>query len=260
MIALIVGTSEGKVILSHLNKYTDNILVSTATTYGGELLVDYKYKILNDKPLVYEELKALFMESGVRVIVDASHPYAVQISETAMKIAKDMGIEYVRYERKSTLDTLPNNDLIIEVPTYEELGEALKDIDGCILNTTGSRNIDKILELKLENRIVHRVLPSLKVMEEVFNLGVRVEDLIFIKGPIGYELNKAFIKEYDGKALITKDSGPQGGTYEKIKAAIDMGIKVFVVERKTMDYGKVFNDEEKLSHYICSNKASSKNK
>jgi len=32
-----------------------------------------------------------------------------------------------------------------------------------------------------------------------------------------------------------------------------MGIKVFVVERKTMDYGIVFNDEEKLSHYICSN-------
>lgn len=254
MIALIVGTSEGKVILSHLNKHTDNILVSTATTYGGELLVDYKYKVLNDKPLVYEDLKALLEENGVKVLVDASHPYAIQISGTAMKIAKEMNIEYIRYERKSTLDTFPKNDLIVEVPTYEELGEALKDLDGCILNTTGSRNIDKILELKLKNRIVHRVLPSLKVMEEVFALGVKVEDLIFIKGPISYELNKAFIKEYDGKALITKDSGPQGGTYEKIKAAIDMGIKVFVVERKTMDYGKVFNDEEELCNYICSNK------
>ncbi|MEG1256806.1 cobalt-precorrin-6A reductase [Clostridium sp.] len=254
MIGLIVGTSEGKVILSHLNKHTDNIVVSTATTYGGELLNNYKYKVLNDKPLVYEELKTLFKNNGVNILVDASHPYAVEISATAMKIAKELDIEYLRYERKSTLDNFPKNDLIVEVPSYEDLAEVLKNVDGCVLNTTGSRNIDKILDLNLENRVIHRVLPSLKVMKEVFDLGVKVEDLIFIKGPIGYELNKAFINEYDGKALITKDSGPQGGTYEKIKAAIDLGIKVIVVERKIMDYGKVFNFEDELCDYICNNK------
>ncbi|MEG0132731.1 MAG: cobalt-precorrin-6A reductase [Clostridium sp.] len=254
MIGLIVGTSEGKVILSHLNKHTDNIVVSTATTYGGELLNNYRYKVLNDKPLAYLELKALFENNGVNVLVDASHPYAVEISAIAMRIAKELNIEYLRYERKSTLDTFPKNDLIVEVPNYEDLGEILGSVDGCILNTTGSRNIGKILDLNVENRIVHRVLPSLKVMEEVFDLGVKVEDLIFIKGPISYELNKAFIKEYNGKALLTKDSGPQGGTYEKIKAAIDLGIKVIVVERKIMEYGEVFNNEDELCDYICSNK------
>lgn len=251
MIGLILGTSEGRNILSILNEYTDDILISTATEYGGELLKDFNYKILNDKPLLYEDLKKLIEDSGVNVLVDATHPYAIQISSTALKIAKEMKIEYIRYERKSTLDIFEKHPLIEEISSYEDLKEALETVEGTILNTTGSRNLKKILDLKIENRIVHRVLPSLKVMEEVFDLGVKVEDLIFIKGPISYELNKAFLKEYNCKGLITKDSGPQGGTYEKISAAIDLGIKVFVIERKSMDYGTVFNDEESLCEYIC---------
>ena len=38
MIGLILGTSEGKKLLSLINKYTEDIFVSTATEYGGELL------------------------------------------------------------------------------------------------------------------------------------------------------------------------------------------------------------------------------
>ncbi len=251
MIALILGTSEGKVILSKLNEKTSDILVSTATTYGGELLKDYKYKVLNDKALTYEELKNLLVVNGVRVLVDASHPYALEISKTSMKIAKELNIEYLRYERESTLKEFPDNPLIIEIEDYTGLTEALKDVNGNILNTTGSRNLDKILGLNLPNRIIHRVLPSLKVMKECFNLGIKVEDLVFIKGPISYDFNCAFINEYGAEVLLTKDSGPQGGTYEKLKAAIDMGVKVIVIGRKTMEYGKVFNKEVDLVNYIC---------
>ena len=253
MIGLILGTSEGKTILSYLNKYTDDILISTATEYGGELLKNYKYKVLNDKPLVYEDLKELLEKYKIQLLVDASHPYAVHISETAIRLTEELDIDYIRYERKSTLKSLGKNTLIEEVESYEALGEALKDIEGNILNTTGSRNLDKLLKLNLSNRIIHRVLPSLKVMEEVLDLGVKVEDLILIKGPMSYELNKAFLKEYNCKALITKDSGPQGGTYEKIKAALDLGIKTFVVERKQMKYNIIFDEEEELVEYICKN-------
>lgn len=44
MIGFILGTSEGKKILSLMNNYTDNIAVSTATSYGGQLLQDFKIK------------------------------------------------------------------------------------------------------------------------------------------------------------------------------------------------------------------------
>lgn len=59
MIGLIAGTTEDKNILSLLNKYTEDIFVSTATAYGGELLKDYKFKSLNTKSLNLEELEKI---------------------------------------------------------------------------------------------------------------------------------------------------------------------------------------------------------
>lgn len=215
MIALILGTSEGREILSLLNKFTDNILISTATAYGGEILKNYKYKKLNTKPLNKEELSNMLKENQVNILIDASHPYALEVTKNAREVSKDLNIEYVRYERPSSAEEFKENKKVVFLEDYKDLNEALKNIKGNILNTSGSRNMDKILDLKLENRIIHRVLPSVKVLEDCFNLGVKVEDLMAIKGPISKELNKAFIKDYDAKALILKDSGPQGGTEEK---------------------------------------------
>jgi precorrin-6A/cobalt-precorrin-6A reductase len=126
----------------------------------------------------------------------------------------------------------------------------MRDVKGTILNTTGSKNIDKFIEMNLNNRIVHRVLPSVTVMEKCFSLGVKTEDIIAIKGPIGYELNCGFIKEYDAKAIILKDSGVQGGTDDKIRAAIDMDIIAIVIDRKNGDTRNAFDSEEAVANFV----------
>lgn len=253
MIALILGTSEGKNILSLLNEFTEDIFVSTATSYGGEILKNYKYKVLNIKPLGKTQLLESFKENKVHLVVDGSHPYALEITKNTMEICEEIGIEYLRYERPSILEKYKGEGLVIEVESYEALKESLEDIKGNILNTTGSRNIERLLNLNLENRIIHRVLPSVKVMEECLNLGLAVEDIIAIKGPISYELNLAFIKEYEAKAILLKDSGAQGGTEEKLKAAIDLGIPAFVIGRKAINYKKVFYSEKDIVDYIYKN-------
>ncbi|AJD32431.1 cobalt-precorrin-6A reductase [Clostridium sporogenes] len=250
MIALILGTSEGREILSLLNKFTDNILISTATAYGGEILKNYKYKKLNTKPLNKKELSNMLKKNQVNILIDASHPYALEVTKNAREVSKDLNIEYVRYERPSSAEEFKGNKKVVFLEDYKDLNEALKNIKGNILNTSGSRNMDKILDLKLENRIIHRVLPSVKVLEDCFNLGVKVEDLMAIKGPISKELNKAFIKDYDAKALILKDSGPQGGTKEKILACLECDIYALVIRRKKINYEKEFNNIENLVEYI----------
>ncbi|EPY6471032.1 cobalt-precorrin-6A reductase [Clostridium sporogenes] len=250
MIALILGTSEGREILSLLNKFTDNILISTATAYGGEILKNYKYKKLNTKPLSKEELSNMLKENQVNILIDASHPYALEVTKNAREVSKDLNIEYLRYERPSSSEEFKENKKVVFLEDYKDLNEALKNIKGNILNTSGSRNMDKILDLKLENRIIHRVLPSVKVLEDCFNLEVKVEDLMAIKGPISKELNKAFIKDYDAKALILKDSGPQGGTKEKILACLECDIYALVIRRKKINYEREFNDIKELVEYI----------
>ncbi|ACA55515.1 cobalt-precorrin-6X reductase [Clostridium botulinum A2B7 92] len=252
MIALILGTSEGREILSLLNKFTDNILISTATAYGGEILKDYKYKKLNTKPLNKEKLLNMLKENQVNILIDASHPYALEVTKNAREVSKDLNIEYVRYERPSSAEEFKENKKIVFLEDYKDLNKALKNIKGNILNTSGSRNMDRILDLKLENRIIHRVLPSVKVLEDCFSLGVKVEDIMAIKGPISKELNKAFIKDYDAKALILKDSGPQGGTKEKILACLECDIYALVIMRKKIKYEREFDNIESLVKYIKS--------
>lgn len=250
MIGLISGTSEGKELLSNLNNYTDNILVSTATSYGGDLLKDYKYKYLNTTPLDRENMIKLFKEKNVEVLIDASHPYALEVSKNAMEVCNYIGIEYIRLEREKVIEKFLEEEKVLVVESYENLYSKLKKIDGNILNTTGSRNIEKILKLNLENRIIHRVLPSLKVMEECFELGIEIHNIIAIKGPISYDLNRAFIREYNIKAILLKDSGKEGGTEEKIRAAIDENIYSIVVDRKSLAYKNIFNNKEEVIKYL----------
>jgi precorrin-6A/cobalt-precorrin-6A reductase len=249
VIGLILGTSEGKLILNMLNKYTDNILVSTSSTYGGSLLKEYKFRYINEKPLLKEELKSLLEEKGIKVLIDGSHPYAKEITKNAMEVCAEINIKYIRYERPSVIDKFLNNENLCYMEDYVELPKVI-NFNGNLLNTTGSRNIGIIRMLNLSNRIIHRILPTSEVLKQCEELGVPVEDIIAMKGPFSKELNKAFIQDYDIQGILLKDSGIEGGTLEKIQAAIECNIKIIVVGRKKVNYPIIFNDLNSLEEYI----------
>ena len=252
MVGFILGTSEGKEFLSLANKYTDKIIVSTATSYGGELLKEYKIHHLNTEPLDKEGLKKLINKFNIKALVDASHPYAKEVSKNAREACKEANTHYVRYERPGVLQGIEDRR-IMRVTSYEELENILNKIDGNILNTTGSRNVKKIMNLNIKNRIIHRVLPSKEVMDELITMGIKPEDIVAIKGPIGYSLNKAFIEEYNAKAVITKDSGIQGGALEKLNAALDSDIDLIIIEREENKNNNIFTKEEDVISYLKEN-------
>lgn len=253
MIGLILGTSEGRKILKGLNKYTDNLFVFTATKYGGYIYEEYNYNKISTVPLSKEELLNVIKENNINVLIDATHPYALNITKNAIDVCKQLKIEYLRYDRPSCIDKFKNCKNVIVVDDYNDLQNKLRNIKGNILNTTGSRNLDKILNWKLDNRIIHRVLPSLNVIQQCFDMGIKLEDLVAIKGPISEDLNCGFIKQFDAKAMLLKDSGVEGGTLEKIKSCIKCNIYAFVIKRNNIYYEKVFYEENSIVNYIVKN-------
>lgn len=252
MIGFVLGTSEGKEILSLVNEFTEDIVVSTATKYGGDLLKSFKTKYINTEPLDKEGFKELVRKFNINIFVDASHPYAKEVSNTVMDTCKENFIEYIRYERKSFFRDMDIEEKVIKIKNYSDLKDALKEIDGAILNTTGSNNVNSIMDLNLNNRIIHRILPSSVILKKLIDNGVDIGDIIAVKGPLGYHLNEGIIKEYDIKALITKDSGIEGGVREKIEAAFDNNVKVIVIERPQINYGTTFDDIKNLINYLRS--------
>ena len=238
MIGFVLGIGEGRAILSHVNKYTDEIVVSTATEYGYEIYKEFKAKHFNYRPLNEDEFKDLITKFGIDTFVDASHPYACEVSKTLIKVCND----------------LKDNENIIFIDKYEYLEELFKNIDGNILNTTGSNNALKIEGLKSEkNRIIHRILPSPKVISRLLDNGISMENIIAIKGPFGFEINNGIIKEYKIKALITKDSGEEGGMKEKIDSALINNVKIIVIKRLEVNYGSKFNNIEEMINFIFLN-------
>lgn len=251
MIGLILGTSEGKLILNMLNKYTEDILVSTSSSYGGSLLKDYKFKYLNDKPLAKEELRALLKEKGVHTLIDGSHPYAKEITKNALEVCKDLSIKYIRYERPSVVDEFLQHENLYYIEDYSDLPKVVS-FKGNLLNTTGSRNIKTLIGLNLENRIIHRILPTAQVLKECEELAVPVEDIIAMKGPFSKELNKAIILDYDIEGILLKDSGVEGGTLEKLQGAIECNIKIILIGRPKIEYPLIFKDLNLLEQYVLS--------
>lgn len=251
MIGFILGTSEGRKILSLMNEYTNEIAVTTATTYGGDLLKEFNIKVLNTKPLNKEEMVNWIKVNGIDVLVDASHPYAQEVTKTALECSKELEIQFVRYERQGALEKV-NNENIIRVKDYNEAIRVIKEIEGNILNTTGGNNVSKFLNLDFKYRIIHRILPAPKVLGKIVEAGISIKDIIAMQGPITYELEKAFIHQYNAKAILTKDSGVEGGVLEKYNAAKEANIKLIVIDRPNFIGDLIFDNEEELVSYLVS--------
>ncbi len=249
MIGFILGTSEGKKILSLINNYTDNIAVSTATSYGGQLLQDFKLKDLNTRPLDKDELLMWMKKNDIKVLVDGSHPYAQEVTKNAIECAERLNITYIRYERLGVLENIDSNN-IVRVKNYDEAIEYFKELKGNILNTTGGNNAARFADMDFEYRVIHRVLPSVSVLSKLLESGIKVRDIIAMQGPISFELEVGFIKQFDIKGILTKDSGIEGGCLEKFNAAESLGIKLIVIEKPKFNYELQFNDPESLVEYI----------
>ena len=250
MIGLFLGTSEGREILKGLNDFTDNIYVSAATEYGGEYLKGYHYKYLNTSPLSQGEMIQIIGDLGITIMIDATHPYALVVTENIIGACKEKDILYLRYERPSVIDQyLPHPD-IVTANRYEDLKEHLSQIRGTIINTTGSNNVEKLIMMKLENTIVHKVLPTKEVLSKLYDLQVPIKNIVAICGGGTKAFNKALFQEYNAKAIILKDSGKQGKTKEKIESALELGIKVFVIKREEMTYENVFKEEKEIVEFI----------
>ena len=247
MIWLVAGTKDARIIADKLLAAgTDKLLASTATEYGGKLFNDERIEII-DKKLEYEEMKLLITEKNIDIIVDASHPYAVNVSSNVMKAAEDCNIEYFRFERKMLA-----YDGAKRFSSLDKIVKYIKTVykDENILSTLGSNNLADIKSVNEENNLYIRILPTVSSVEKAENLGFLPGKIIAVQGPFSKNLNKVILEDYKIKALITKESGETGGEAEKIEACFETGTEVLVLERPTISYINCFDDVDVLIQKI----------
>lgn len=249
MVLVLGGTSDSLEICIELNKiFNLKYTLSVTTEYGRDLALGYAKNIILGK-LTKDDMNKFIRENKVKQIIDATHPYAIEVSKNAIECSKESNVEYVRYERKSLIDSITHQNVHI-VDTIEEACEIANKKGNNIFIGTGSKSLDKYVKLIKNKNIIVRVLPTSDVIKNCENLGLNVDNIIAMKGPFSKTINMEMYKQYKIDLVITKESGVAGGFLEKVEAADILDIPVVIIKRETIDYPKVINDVKGIRNFI----------
>lgn len=235
-IFLIAGTEDGRKLAEYLSRQGHAVTASVVSEYGRKLLEQYPDIKINDKKLDTDELIAVLREYDA--LVDASHPYAANVSQNAIDACHATGTRYIRYERA---EVAIEYEKVYRVGSYEEAAIKAAELGTNIFLTTGSRNLRKFTEspaLKGCN-ITARILPTAEVLAECESLGLTPKQIIAIQGPFTTELNVELFRHARADVIVTKNSGQIGGADTKIAAAEFLNLPVVMIDRPKIHYPNV---------------------
>ena len=237
-ILLFAGTTEGREIAEALTGAPVSVTVSVATEYGETLIAPAENITVLHGRKNAEEIEALLKETRAELLIDATHPYAQEVTKTLRTVAERTGTEYLRVLRgRETAE-----DCVFVADTDAAV-EYLNHTQGNVLLTVGSKELARYTKVKdFETRLFARILPVKESADAAFRLGFSGKNLICMQGPFSEELNAAMLRAVDAKYLVTKDTGASGGFAEKIRAAKTLGVTPIVIRRP---------EEEGISEADC---------
>jgi precorrin-6A/cobalt-precorrin-6A reductase len=243
MIWLIGGTSNATEICKRLITSDISVIVTVTTDFGRELSKLPGIQVIKSM-LSIQDMEQLILRNTIDLIVDASHPFATEVSTNAMLAAKTIGVPYLRFERANT-----RFESAIYVNSYEEAVAYLAEKQGNILLTTGSKFVAKFIPLGVE-RLYARVLSTSDSVALCEQAGLKPVNVIAMCGVGSVALNLALLNEFDIRFLVTKESGAEGGLQEKIEAAKQVNTEVIIIQRPAINYPEVYSDYDLLMDRI----------
>lgn len=249
MILVLGGTSDSLEICDRINKYKNlPYILSVTTSYGEDLARKYAKNVITGK-LAKEDMINFIEQNNINKIIDATHPYAIEVSKNAIQCATELNIDYIRYERKSLIDSINYKNKYI-VNSIEDACKIAREKGRNIFIGTGSKNLPQIVDFIPDRNLIVRVLPTSDVILSCENLGLNADNIIAMKGPFNQSINEEFYKHYDIDIVITKESGTAGGFLEKVNACEALKIPVVIIAREKINYPIVVNDIDELEKLI----------
>ncbi|ACJ75531.1 precorrin-6x reductase [Thermosipho africanus TCF52B] len=222
MILVLSGTSVGRKVADALSrKY--KVLVSTKTEYGKKLINENKNLKAVYGELDRESLKSLILKNNIKVIVDATHPFATIISKIAFSVSKELNVDYIRYLEEEEKVSYEN---AVYVENHNQAKEKCHDFENIFL-TIGTKDLAVYKDLIDSKNVFVRVLPTLDSIKICEDLNILPKNIIAMQGPFSKELNYILFKETEAQVVVTKESN----LFEKVEAAKRLGIHLIIVKR-----------------------------
>lgn len=236
------GTSEGRKLAFLACELGFSCLITVATPYGEELMEEERGLQILQKRLNTQEMVEIIERVRPALIIDATHPYALEVSASIREACRQSKRTLIRVLRES--EELADAR---EFDTVEQLCAALNENDELVFSTLGVKEAAALSQVRdYGKRIWLRVLPFKDSLEACLAAGFPAKHLICMQGPFGEDLNVAMFQHTGAKILLTKDSGSAGGFPEKIAAARRCGMKIYIWKRPLQEEGLSLEQIERL--------------
>ena len=243
-VLLFAGTTEGRELMEWLCGKAE-VTVCVATEYGRDVLSQETGATILEGRLDRDGMAGLMAKENFSCVVDATHPYAVEVSENIQAACRTTGTPYVRLQREESQSRMPD---CIVLESTEEAAEYAAACEGNVLLTTGSKEAPLFArQERLRERLYLRMLPVPDAIRECEKLGIPAAHLCCMQGPFSQEMNLALLHQWKIRVLVTKESGKAGGFPEKLEAARKANAEVIVIGRPRETVGMSFEQvKEKL--------------
>ncbi len=228
------GTTEGYALCNFLAENEISVYACAATEYGGSLLSEGPFLHVSAGRLKTEDMEELFKKETPGIVLDATHPYAAEVTKNIRKACENTGARYQRILR-------PQGDKTSEaiyVESTKKAAEFLSGTEGNIFLTTGSKELSEFTVIPdYKERLFARVLSIPSVICSCAELGIEGKHLIGMQGPFSAEINEAMLRQFQCSYLVTKDTGLAGGFPEKIEACQRCGVTPVIIGRPLKEEG-----------------------
>ena len=142
-IIIFSGTTEGRNLSELMAAAGIAHTVSVATDYGKLVMKAHPKVKIQEGRLSKEAMSEFLRKESFDIVIDATHPYAVEVTRTIKSCVAGMkadGLEVTYLRLKRSIQASEETGLRF-FDSNEACAEALKEIKGNILLTTGSKEL-----------------------------------------------------------------------------------------------------------------------
>ena len=218
-ILILGGTAEARELAAALGAASEDVLTSLAGRVSKPALPVGRVRIGGFGGA--DGLAEFLMANRIAAVVDATHPFAAQISTNAAAAAARTGTPLLRLERPGWHDH-PLEKAWTWVPDVPAAMVAADAARRPFL-TTGRQSLEAFLRWDDRPALVRVVEPPAFTLPDAWTM-------IISRGPYHYQEELQLMIEYSIDTLITKDSGG-AHTVAKLEAAHDLALQVLIIQR-----------------------------
>lgn len=225
------GTEDGRKVSEILAGAGHLVTVCVATEYGEEMMQKKKGLRVHCGRMDTARMEKFISDGDFDSVVDATHPYAREVSVNIKRACEVCSVPYLRMLRDSFSEGITGKDIYL-VDTAADAAVLLSGKEGQIFLSTGSKELPDIIKnIDDRERLVIRMLPDGEAIRMCMDAGLKRKQLICMQGPFSEEMNAAMFRQTKCRFLVTKESGSTGGFPEKIRAARECGMEIIVIQR-----------------------------